>query len=268
MNSIHARSRRFAIMLAAGGLLLLAGNRVHAQPADRKACAVDSTRMEIIDVADHSMTLVRAGQLTGDVSVSSLLIRRPSLERAAGACAHTETGTSPAAAALPLRLRTTFNSAYPVDVNNGALWAGRGIGFAASGGGEVRFGPLSAAVHPVVAYHQNRAFDLKHVGMTDRSPYAYAGNRGIDWPQRHGAGDIMTLDPGQSYLRVEGFGATIGVSTENIWLGPAQRMPLIMGSSAPGSPTFSRYRPPVDVGIGSLEALAFWGRLQGVRLLR
>jgi hypothetical protein len=263
MNPIHARSRPLAFMLAVGGLLLLAGNRVHAQPADRKACAVDSTRMEVIDVADHSMTRVRTGQLTGDVTLSSLMIRRPSLERAAGSCAGMGAGNAPAVAALPLRVRTTFNSAYPVDVNNGALWAGRGIGFAVSGGGEVRLGPFSAAAHPLVAYHQNRAFPLKHTGMADRSPYAYAGNHGIDWPQRHGAGDFMTLDPGQSYARLEGFGATVGVSTENIWLGPAQRMPLIMGSSAPGFPhIFLGTARPVDVRIGSLEALAFWGRLK------
>ena len=262
MNSIHARSRRLATLLAAGGFLLLAGNRVHAQPADRKACAVDSTRMDIIDVADHWMTRVRIGQLAGEASVSSMAIRRPSLERAAGACAHTRTGPTVAIATLPLRLRTTYNSAYPVNVNNGVLWAGRGIGFAMSGGGEIRLGPVSAAVYPVVAYQGNRAFELKNVGMSDRSPFAYAGSRGIDWPQRHGAGDFMTLDPGQSYVRVEGYGATIGVSTENLWLGPAQRMPLIMGSSAPGFPhVFLGTTRSLDVRIGSLEALAFWGRL-------
>lgn len=261
-NTAGLRLRHGATAVAAIALLLAGSTRVHAQDGDRKACTVDTVRAELVDVADAAAMRVRLRQLQGVDAVTSLAIRRPSLERAAGACVWAADRSGGTAVPLPFRLRTTYNSAYPLDTNNGAMWSGRGLTIAASGGGEVSIGPLSAGFYPVIAFHQNREFALKDRGPDDRFPFRYAGHGGIDWPQRHGREDYVAVDPGQSYVRLEGFGATIGVSTENLWLGPALRMPLIMGSSAPGFPhIFIGSARPFNIYIGSLEAQAFWGRL-------
>jgi hypothetical protein len=245
-------------------LLIVAVMRnAHAQESDRAPCEPDTTRAQLVDIAGPWATAARMKQLQGEAPVTALTMRRPSVERSIGSCAYTAERWSTTAAPLPIRVRSTYNSNYPVDVNNGAMWAGRGVGSALSAGGEVRIGPLSAAIYPVVVYQQNREFELKPVGRADRSTYAYAANPAIDWPQRHGATDYFTLDWGQSYIRLEAFGATVGLSSENFWLGPAQRMSLLMGSSAAGFPhLFVGTARPIDIFIGNLEALAFWGQLR------
>lgn len=251
-----------AVCTAAAVLLLADSTRVHAQDDDRKACIPDSARAELVDVADASALRVRTRQLQGVEPPTSLGIRRPSLERAIGACAWLDERPGMTGTLLPVRLRTIYNSAYPLDINNGAMWAGRGATVAASTGGELRIGPLSAGLYPILAFHQNRQFALKDRGPDDPFPFRYGGHGDIDWPQRHGKVDFAMIDPGQSYVRLESFGATIGLSTENLWLGPALRMPLIMGSSAAGFPhVFIGTARQANVGIGSLEAQAFWGRL-------
>jgi hypothetical protein len=233
--------------------------RVHAQQADGKECTADSARAALIDVADDVALRVRADQLRGSAPLTALTIRRPALERSAALCA-----TAPGDARfdmLPVRVRTIYNSGYPLDVNNGAMWAGRGASGAVSAGGELRIGPFSAAVYPVLAFHQNREFQLTGPERAGYSRFTYAGHV-IDWPQRHGGSSFTVIDPGQSYARLDAFGATVGVSTENMWLGPAQRMPLLMGSSAAGFPhAFLGTSRPLSVGIGRLEAQAYWGRL-------
>ncbi len=45
----------------------------------------------------------------------------------------------------------------------------------------------------------------------------------LDMPQRFGADPFWTLSPGQSYLRLDHAGLAAGVSTENMWWGPAVR---------------------------------------------
>jgi hypothetical protein len=163
---------------------------------------------------------------------------------------------------LPVRLRAIYNSAYPLDVNNGVLWAGRGVAGGVAAGIELKAGFLSAAFQPAAAWHQNREFDMRPPHFRDRSEFAYTGHRNIDWPHRHGPDPFWVIDPGQSYIRAEARGVTAGFSTENLWLGPAQRMPLLMGSSAPGFPhAFVATTRPLRLPIGSLEAQLLWGRL-------
>lgn len=238
------------------------GSRVHAQSAAGNPCA---DAAGIVDVASDGAMLARMRQLLGTSPVSALTMRRPAGERATAECAdvqawHITLGRMQLQP-LPARVRSTYNSRYPVDVNNGALWAGRGIGTAASGGFEVRAGPFSAAAYPVVALHENGAFPLSRPYSEQLSPFAYGGHV-IDWPQRHGGEAFASLDAGQSYARVDAFGIGLGVSTENMWLGPAQRMPLLMGASAAGFPhLFLGTSQPLQTPLGSFEAQAFWGRL-------
>jgi hypothetical protein len=255
----HNSLLRCAVLSA---LSVPAGAAAQLPPTPAPACSAPV----VVDLAGHESALLRSLQLQGTAPVGALTIRRPSSERMFAPCAAgADTAALPQAARsialLPVRLRSVYNSAYPVDVNNGVLWAGRGASAAASAGIEVRFGPASAGAYPTVAVHQNREFDLAPVQRSGLSPFSYAGHV-IDWPQRHGDDSFSVLDPGSSFVRLDAFGAAIGLSTENLWLGPAQRMPLLMGASAPGfAHLFLGTSRPADIRIGSLEAHAVWGRL-------
>ena len=61
---------------------------------------------------------------------------------------------------FPTAIRMIGNSAYPSSGNDGLVWAGRGVSSAASGGVRVRWGPVSAAFAPEVAWQQNQAFEI------------------------------------------------------------------------------------------------------------
>jgi len=233
---------------------------LRAQAADRKQCSVSEM---ITDVADPGSVLLRAEQLRGTAGLSALTIRRPSTDRMALDCdaARLVQAGRLSIDALPLRLVSAYNSAYPVDVNNGALWSGRGLAAGAMAGVEARFGPFTAALYPTVAYQANKTFRTSPQNDTKYTPFAYTGHV-IDWPQRFGDAGFWTIDPGQSYVRVDVKGLAAGVSTENLWFGPAQRTPLMMGSSAPGFPhAFIATARPLDVGIGNIEVQFIAGRL-------
>jgi hypothetical protein len=115
----------------------------------------------------------------------------------------------------------------------------------------------------VVAWQQN--VDFYHPAMTQPgySPYANPFNYGlIDLPLRFGPTDFWTLDPGQSYARVDLYNVALGFSTENLWWGPGTRNSLLMTNSGPGFPhVFLGTSKPQDIWIGWLEAQLIWGRL-------
>jgi hypothetical protein len=84
----------------------------------------------------------------------------------------------------------------------------------------------------------------------------------IDWPQRFGPDPFWTIDPGQSFLRVDSYGLGAGVSTENLWWGPALINPIILSSNAAGFPhVFLETSNPIATRIGRFEGQIFWGRL-------
>ena len=227
---------------------LISALAVTGAPAQQPACFSDA----LLDVADDVATRLRREQLYGAAPLSALTIRRPSIERAEFGCARRY-------ALLPVNVRAIHNSDYPLDTNNGALWAGRGWNVSAQAGAEIDLGYFSAAVYPTIAYQQNAEFAFAPA-PEPYSEFAFPWHL-IDWPQRQGDAAFWTFDPGQSYARVEAYGATLGVSTENLWLGPAQRMPLLMSNSAPGFPhAFLATAGPLETRIGSIDAQLFWGR--------
>jgi hypothetical protein len=259
---------RFAARRAAAVLLVCAlpgigGSRVHAQDEDRKPCADAAVASQIVDPADEWAVRLRLAQLQQQEGLTgraggAMTIRRPSSERGL-ACREDTDHFS--ATLLPLRARLIYNTAYPVDVNNGALWGGVGANVGVSAGGEIRYGGLRAGVYPLLATHGNSAYPMNLVEHPEYSSWRYRGHV-IDWTQRFGEDRLTIADIGQSYVRFDAFGAAIGLSNENMWLGPAQRMPLLMGSSAAGFPhLFIGSSRPVDIRIGSVELQAFWGRL-------
>jgi hypothetical protein len=164
---------------------------------------------------------------------------------------------------LPLRNITSYNSDFPDDRNNGAVWAGRGLSTAISIGVRMSAGPLTAAIQPVIAWQQNSDFvTVDTVAPEGFDSLTYPWRR-IDWPQRFGHESYSTVDPGQSYVRLDARGVALGVSTENLWWGPGQRNSIIMGNTAAGFPhVFFGSAKPFNVGIGKLNLEGVWGQLE------
>jgi hypothetical protein len=166
---------------------------------------------------------------------------------------------------LPVRWSAHANTAYPRNANTGAMWTGRGVSTLVSGGAAFRWGMLSAAVAPEIVYQQNSAFDTEEMLIPGFSPFIHVGHGTmIDLPQRHGEDPFWTVTPGQSYVRADGYGVTIGVSSENVRIGPAIRNPLLLSYTAPGFPhLFVGMQRPRSIFIGTLDAQVFWARLRG-----
>jgi hypothetical protein len=168
---------------------------------------------------------------------------------------------------LPLQLDLVGNSRYPSGSNDGLLWAGRGLSTRLTGGVAARWGWLSAALTPELAWQQNQLFEIVPNGRTGdlRFGSPWYGDA-IDLPQRFGAGPFASFGPGQSYVRADAFNVGLGFTTENLWLGPGIRNSLLLSDTAPGVPrAFLGTSRPADIWIGRAELLAFWGWLDRSR---
>jgi hypothetical protein len=245
--------------------------------ADGTAQSADTTCAVVLRGADFvgvAADLARVISLQDSTARESFMLRRIGREYQSAACrapaavqALAEKVGTPVgerrAALLPVELLTIANSAYPRDWNDGALWAGRGVNASLTGGVEVRWGLLRAALAPVLTWQQNNAYDMPAVVDTTFSPYAHPffGNI-IDAPQRFGPESFGRADLGQSFVRIDVRGFAAGFSNENLTWGPARRNPLLLSGTGPGFPhVFIETGRPVNVGIGALEFQLFWGRL-------
>lgn len=246
-----------------------------AEPAgsSRIEQPVCSNRIELGGIGSASADFARMQELAGRAPVRPQLFRRWSSDTDAALCTggrapHPSEVAEPArpdfeARLLPLEWRNYLNGAYPDDRNDGAVWEGRGISTALTGGARLRWKFFSAAVAPLVAWQQNQDFPHPAMTLPGYSPYADPYNSGgIDLPLRFGPSAYWTFDPGQSYARVDLYNVAAGISTENLWWGPGIRNALLMTNSGPGFPhLFLGTSKPQDIWIGWLEAQLVWGRL-------
>jgi len=161
---------------------------------------------------------------------------------------------------------TVVNTELPFSLNDGALWAGRGVSVLATGGVRARRGRVHLTVAPALVYAENESFeqisepiftDFFPPVPIDRSPYASPFNvkpNSIDMPWRYGAGSYTRLDPGQSALWVDAGAAEVGIASENQWWGPGIRNALVMSNNAAGFPhLFLRTAAPLRTGVGTFE---------------
>lgn len=164
------------------------------------------------------------------------------------------------------RVGTIYNSAFPFGGNDGPLWAGRGLTTSVEAGAWARWGPLSLVVAPTWFRAENRDFELAPNGMSGednvyRSPLT---PRNADIPQAFGEGAYARLDPGNSTLRLDLYGAAVGISSAAQQWGPSQVHPLVLGPNAGGfSHAFAGTERPVSVGLGRIHGRVVWGRLEG-----
>ena len=157
-----------------------------------------------------------------------------------------------------------FNSSFPFGRNDGVVWAGKGVTAVLQAGVAAWWGPVSLTMSPVAFQSQNDAFDLKNTGRSGPLKFADPRSpRNIDRPQRFGNGRYGRVDLGESTLRIEASGITLGASTATQQWGPAVQFPLMMGGNAPGfSHVFLGSANPFSTWIGLLHARAIWGRLE------
>jgi hypothetical protein len=165
------------------------------------------------------------------------------------------------AAVLSIFGRTTS----PIDRDNGEIWAGRGLSFALAAGVGGRFGPLNFGLFPTIRWTQNADFAVTETHSQNHSPYVYPWDgAGIDWVQRFGSGSSGGIAPGQSFIELAGSShAALGLSSENIWWGPSNRYPMLLGASSGGVPHVYAHSPVVTVGPLLASANLVFGQPSG-----
>ncbi len=268
--------RQATAWVAALALLALA-EPTQGQAANGSEAAACDRWVEIPTLHGPYRDYSRAARLLGAADRGPRLFQRTADEQVLTLCeegpwrrrAHPVPSTSmwrPRIRLLPITSLQHYNSGYPRDANNGAIWTGRGVSAEVAGGIQARWGPLSVQVAPTAAYQENAEFDVNSalVDVARYSRFAYGGDPGhIDWPQRFGEESFSNVQPGQSYVRLDALGFAGGISTENLWWGGATEQPVVLSNTAPGFPhLFFGTSSPLDIGIGRVTGQLVWGRLE------
>ena len=165
---------------------------------------------------------------------------------------------------LPVQLQSSFNTAFPFQRGEGAVWHGRGFTHSLQGGVFGHWGPFSLVLNPIWFRAENQGFSLASNGMDGdgqfRSPLA---PRKLDQPQRFGEDPYQAFSLGSSSLRISLSKLTVGVSTTPQQWGPGDVHPLVMGAAAGGIPhAFGGTNAPVGVGVGTIDLRYMAGRTE------
>jgi len=167
-------------------------------------------------------------------------------------------------AVAPL-LQATSNSRLPQSFNDGAMWAGRGLTVALTGGVRADYRRVTVVIAPELTTAANRASATLPSPAGDRSSLAspwHVGPQSIDMPQRFGDASYSQLTPGQSTIEVALSKVAVGASTENLWWGPAVQNALVMSDNAQGIPQiYVRTPKPIATSIGRVEGRILLGTL-------
>jgi hypothetical protein len=169
---------------------------------------------------------------------------------------------------LPPHVRIAWNSQIPYSLNDGALWAGRGLNVLASAGFATTLPSRKARVvltlAPTIVFSQNRPFEVFPGTVPGRSPYSspfHGPEASADLPLRFGDRYLLRLDPGQSSLSVERAGIMASLTSRDDWWGPGIHNTLILSNHAPGIPRLEFSSLARRSRIGSWEARLIAGAL-------
>ena len=150
---------------------------------------------------------------------------------------------------LPLDYNTEFNSHHPYNRNNGSMIPNRGFQHILSAGIYIEIGPLSIQLKPEHLFSENK--DFEGFGEGPNGHYDYIWNKRyrlwnrIDMPERFGEISINKKLIGQSSIKLNFKGLSLGISNENIWWGPSIRNSIMMSNHAKGFKhiTFNTTKP-------------------------
>ena len=168
---------------------------------------------------------------------------------------------------LPVDYNIEFNSHHPYNRNNGSMGPNRGYQHILSAGIYAEIGPLSIQLKPEYLYSQNKDFEGFGEGPNGHYPVIWAKRyklwNSIDIPERFGEKSISKTLIGQSSIKLNYKGLSLGISNENIWWGPSIRNSIMMSNQARGFKhiTFNTTKP-LKTKIGNFEWQVISGRLE------
>ena len=163
-----------------------------------------------------------------------------------------------------------YNSAIPLSLNYGPLWAGRGWSEDIRGGLRAQWRRVSLVFATELVATDNLPYEMPPLAVqlprpAGRSTFStpwHVGAYSIDLPLRFGDWGYWRLDPGQSTLAVDLGAVAAGLSTENEWWGPGIRNAIVLSNNAPGIPrAFVRTAHPIRTRVGTFAARWFLGGL-------
>ena len=144
---------------------------------------------------------------------------------------------------LPINFLQKYNSHHPYGWNDGPLSFSKGYQFVGSGGVYIRWHNIHLTLRP-------------EFFKTASDPYPTSP----DWGQRTPALSKLTF--GQSSLRVDFGPLSVGISTQNLWLGPGRFSSLLMSNNAAGFNHFNiQTNRPLKTPLGSFEFNVIGGSL-------
>ena len=168
---------------------------------------------------------------------------------------------------LPIDYNIEINSHHPYNRNNGSMVPNRGYQHIVSSGIYAEIGPLSIQLKPEYLFSENKDFEGFGEGPNGHYSAIWAKRYSlwnkIDMPERFGEKSINEILIGQSSIKLNYKGLSIGVSNENIWWGPSIRNSIMMSNHARGFKhiTFNTNKP-LTTKIGNFEWQIISGRLE------
>ncbi len=158
-------------------------------------------------------------------------------------------------------LFVSWNSTRNWGGNDGNLWQGRGVNYIARGGVEYTGTHYSFRFYPEIWGSENLDYDIVTT--------SFSSGYGDYWTvfdnlQRYGDLPYSDFSWGQSDIRFFLGDFTLGLSNENIRLGPGQMNNIILSDNAGGFPHFDfGTRGKINLGeFGSGEFRVIWGLLK------
>ena len=156
----------------------------------------------------------------------------------------------------------SYNLKTPSGMNDGGLWQGRGYNGALSAGITFKSKYFEATFAPELYFSENKAFTIAQSDTAwNGSAYGYYA-KGIDFPQRMGHKEFWDYNWGQTEIRFNYNAFTLGVGTQNVWLGPGQKQAIIWSNNASGFPKIDIGINKKETTIGAFETRFWWGALK------
>jgi len=150
---------------------------------------------------------------------------------------------------LPINFLQKYNSHHPYGWNDGPLSFSKGYQFVGSGGVYMRLRNMHLTLRPEFF---KTASDPYEIGLYNTKTGAWGQVTPV----------LSSLTYGQSSLRMDFGPISIGVSNQNLWLGPGKYSSLLMSNNAAGFNhfTFATNRPLITP-LGSFEISIIGGTL-------
>jgi len=155
----------------------------------------------------------------------------------------------------------SYNTFSSWGTDDGSSWQGKGLNATSTGGIEFKSSNVSIAFLPRIWFAQNVDFEIINT--------PYSSGYGDYWTtfdnlQRYGDESYYDVDLGDTDIRFRWQGLNLGISNENIIIGPGQMNNILLSDNAGGF-------PHIDVGtdrllpvgnFGAVEVKLLWGMLE------